>query len=221
MRTKTLVAALIACVVAAGNAAAQNYCELERMHVRSDGEGVSADFSSVDTSTCQLGIETTVHVEASQGEISIADLCGRGGSHISSVTTTQTNVVAVLVAVYDRCLATQLLSVTGTGEADEIHVSNNFKTASLRAAFDGVDDFDQPVSIAIDLVWTGVGQKEHTVDHVNNNQGIFRFIYTSSGTIRDAVAAGSVVVGGTDRTPVPSTQGTIEREARHSLTVYR
>ena len=221
MRIQVCIVVLIACLAVASEAAAQNTCELERMHIRSDGEGVSADFSSVDTSTCALGIETTVHVEASQGEITIADLCGRGGSRISSVTTTQTNVVAVLVGVYDRCLATQLLSVTGTGEAAELHVSNNFKTASLRAAFDGVDDFDQTVSIAIDLVWTGVGQKERTVDHVNNNSGIFKFISTSSGTIRDAVAAGSVVVGGADRTPLPSTQGTIERDALHNLVVYR
>jgi hypothetical protein len=221
MRTKTCLAILIACLAVASEAAAQNFCELERMHIRSDGEGVSADFSSLDTSTCALGIETTVHVESSQGVITTADLCGRGGGQIRSVTSTQSNVVAVLVGVYDRCLAMQVLSVTGTGEADELHVGNNFKTASLRAAFDGVDEFDQPVSIAIDLVWTGVGPKERTVDHTNNNQGIFRFISTSSGTIRDAVAAGSVTVGGTDRTPLASTQGTIERAASHSLVVYR
>jgi hypothetical protein len=47
------------------------------------------------------------------------------------------------------------------------------------------------------------------------------FVYAPSGTIRDAVAAGSVVVDGTDRTPLLSTQGTIERDAAHSFTVYR
>ena len=72
-----------------------------------------------------------------------------------------------------------------------------------------------------DLVWTGVGQKERTDDHVNDNQGIVRFRYTSSGTIRDAVAAGSVVIDGADRTPLPSTQGTIERDAARELVVYR
>jgi len=220
MRTKLCVAVVVACFAVASQAAAQ-YCELEKMHVRSYGEGATADFTSVDTSTCALGIETTVHVEGSQGEITIADLCGRGGSHINTVTTAQTNVVAVFVDVYDRCLATQVLSVTGTGEADEIHVSNNFKTASLRAAFDGVDAFDQPVAIALDLVWTGVGPKENNIDHTNSNGGIVKFISTSSGTIRGAVAAGSVTVGGTDRTPAPSTEGTIERDSTHELVVYR
>ncbi len=219
MRSKTCMAIVIACLATASRAAAQ-FCELERIHVRSEGEGVSADFSSVDTSTCALGIETTVHVEGSQGDITAADLCGRGGSHFRSVTSTQTSVVAVMVAVYDRCLATQVLSVTGTAEAGELHVSTNFKTASLLAAFDGIDDSDQPVSIALDLVWTGVGQKERVVDHQNDHYGIFRFVSTSSGTIRDAVAAGSVTVGGTDATPLPSTQGTIERDSIHGLDVY-
>jgi hypothetical protein len=221
MRDKIGMAIVIACLGAAGEASAQ-YCELEKLHTRSQGEGVSADFSSVDTSTCALGIETAVHVTGSQGVIALADVCGRGGDQVKSVTTEQSNVVAVLVIVYDRCLAAEVLSVTGTGEADELHVSQNFKTASLRAAFEGIDDFDQPVSIAVDLVWTGVGQKEHTGDHVNtSNGGLGKFVYTSSGTIRDAVATGSVVVGGTDRTPLLSTQGTIDRDAAHSFTVYR
>lgn len=221
MRIKTFIAALIACLAVWGGAAAQNTCEVERIFVSSNGEGVSADFSSVDTSTCALGVETTVHVEGSQGVVTSADHCGRGGNHLGGVTPTQSSVVAVVVSVYDRCLETQVLMVTGTGEAEELHVNNNFKTASLRAAFDGVDDFDQTVSIAIDLVWTGVGQKERTADHESDNQGVFRFHYSSSGTIRDGVAAGSVTVDGTDEAPLPSTQGTIERDSLHSLTVYR
>jgi hypothetical protein len=220
MRTRIYMAVLVAGLAAAGQTRAQ-YCELEKLHVRSDGEGVSADFSSVDTTTCDLGIETAVHVEASRGVITTADLCGRGAYHIRSVQTSQSNVVAVVVRVFDRCLATQLLSVTGTGVADDLHVNANFKTASLRASIEGVDDFDQPVSIAIDLAWTGVGQKERTVDHVNDHEGIFRLHYTSSGTIRDAFAVGSVIVEDIDRTPLTSTRGTIERDAAHEVIVYR
>jgi hypothetical protein len=221
MKTKIGMAVLIAGLAAASEASAGNFCELERIHVQSQGDGVSADFSSVDTSTCALGIETTVHVEGSQGVITTADLCGRGGSHIKSVTSEQSSVVAVVVSVYDRCLDTQVLLVTGTGEAEELHVPNNFKMASLRAAFEGVDDLDQPVSIAVDLVWNGVGPKERMVDHENVNGGITKFVSTSSGTIRAAVAVGSVVVDGTDETPLPSTQGTIERDALHYLAVFR
>ena len=221
MSGKFWIAALIGCVAAAGDVRAQS-CEYEKLHVRSDGEGAAADFSSVDTSTCALGIETTVHVEGSRGVITRADLCGRGGSHIKTVTTQQSNVVAVAVSVFDRCLAAQVLSVNGTGEAEDLHVNANFKTASLRATIEGVDDFDQPVSITIDVAWTGVGQKERTVDHVNTtNGGLGKFVATVSGTIRDAVAVGSVIVGGTDMTPLPSTQGTIERNAVHEFVVYR
>lgn len=220
MRITVGMAVLIACVAVVGQARAQ-FCEVERIRVQSQGDGVSADFSSVDTSTCALGIETIVHVEGSVGVINTADTCGSGGNRVKSVTTTQTNVVAVAVAVYDHCADAQILSVAGTGEADELHVSQNFKTGSLRASFDGLDDSDQPVPVTIDLVWNGVGQKEQTGDHVTDNQKILRIHYASNGTLRDAVATGSVTVGGTDRTPSPSTDGTLERDASRSLTVYR
>jgi len=221
MRTKACIAVLIGCLVATGEAAAQNFCELEKLHVRADGDGVSADFSSVDTSTCELGIETTVHVDGSQGVIHLADHCGQGGSHFTNVTTEDSNAVAVLISVYDRCLATQVLSVTGLGEAEALHVNPSLKTASLRAAFEGIDEFDQPVSIAIDLVWNGVDQNERTGGHVNQNQGIYRLVFNGSGTVRDAVAAGSVTIDGTDQTPLPSTQATIEKNSARALEVWR
>jgi hypothetical protein len=39
--------------------------------------------------------------------------------------------------------------------------------------------------------------------------------------IRSAVAAGSVVLDGTDVTPLRSTRGTIEKDATRELDVYR
>jgi hypothetical protein len=115
-----------------------------------------------------------------------------------------------------------VLSVSGIGQAGDLHVSRNFKTASLRAAFEGTDDSGQSVSIAIDFVWNGVGAKERRRDQVNDSQGgAVRFRYASSGTIRDAVAAGSVTVNGTDETPLLSRQGTIERDASREFTQYR
>jgi hypothetical protein len=85
-----------------------------------------------------------------------------------------------------------------------------------------VDDFDPTGSIAIDLVRSGVGPKERNVDRVNDTgPGIFMFVYSASGTIRDAVPAGGVTVGGTDRTPLPSSQRTIERDVAHNVIAYR
>src|SRR5580765_5230382 len=121
MRIKVCVAVGIACLAVAGEAAAQ-YCEVERLRTRSEGKGVSADFSSVDTSTCALGIETTVHVDGSEGVMNLADQCGTGAYKLTTETTERTNVVDVVVSVYDRCLATRLLYVTGTGEAEELHL---------------------------------------------------------------------------------------------------
>ena len=220
MRTKTCLAVLIACFAAASNAAAQ-YCEIESISVHSEGDGVSADFSSVDTSTCALGIETSVHVDGGEGIVSIFHTCGSDREVIQD-TTEESSVVAVLVGVYDRCLGTQVFSVTGTGEATELHVNQNFKSASLRAAFEGTDGSGQAVSIAVDLVWAGTGDKERVREHVNEGQGgAFSLRYMSSGTIRDAVAAGSVTVNGTDETPLPSNQGTIEKDASRGLEEWR
>lgn len=204
--TKTCIAALIACLAAAGGASAQ---EREKIHIRANGEGVTADFSSVETSTCALGIETTVRVDGSQGVV------------INNGMTFESNVAAVVVSVYDRCLEMPVLSVTGTGEAEELQVNPNLKTASLRAGFEGSDDYNQPVWITVDLVWNGVNRAERTSDHVNVNQGVYKVVATSSGTIRDAVAGGSVTVDGTDETPLSSTRGTIEKDALRKLIVYR
>ena len=220
MKTKIGVTVLMACFVAVTQAAAQ-YCELERIHYNSWGDVVTAEFSSVDTSTCELGIETVVHVEGNYGFIDATDRCGRGRLHYRTDTTTPRNLVAVVVGVYDHCLDTRVLFVTGTGDAEDLHVSNNFKTGSLRASFNGLDEFNQPVPIHIDLVWAGVGPKERNVDHAHESEGILAFSFTSSGTIRAAVAAGSVTVGDVDVSPVPSTDGTIERESAHSLVAYR
>jgi len=55
----------------------------------------------------------------------------------------------------------------------------------------------------------------------NGTGGPMKFMATTSGTVRDSVASGSVVVDGNDETPLSSTQGTIERDAIHTLVVYR
>jgi hypothetical protein len=221
MKTKVCLAVLIACFAVASDAAAQ-ICNVEEIRFTSDGEGVSADFSSVDTSTCALGIETTVHVESSYGILSITDTCGTGGNQVSTDTTEVSNVVAVFLSVYNRCLGAQVYAVTATGQADEFHISQNFKTANLRAAFEGTDDSDQAVSIDIDLVWNGVGQKERHRDQVNGSQGgAVRFRYFSSGIMRDAIAAGSVAVNGVDKTPFISIRGTIEKDAARGLEMWR
>ena len=221
MRNKTYVAVLIACLVATGEAVAQTYCELERIHTRAKGDGVTADFSSVDTSTCALGIETTVFVDANVSARHVASRCGRGSTSSVEITDSVSNEVAVVIGAYDRCLGMPVLSVTGTGEAEELHLSPNRKTASLRATIEGTDEFDQPVSIAIDLVWDGVGHQDRTSNNVTVNHGIFRLVFHSSGTIRDASAAGTVSIDGNDVTPLPATQSTIEKDAARELRVWR
>ncbi len=220
MKAKLMTGALIAFVATAGAARAQ-YCEIEKLHYSSQGDGVTADFQSVDTSTCALGVVTAVHVESSQGVVLMDDTCGSGQNHVSTDTESQSSLAAVLIDVFDRCLGAHVLSVTGSGEPDELHLSNNFKTANLRATVAGFDASNQPVMVAIDLVWNGVGPKSKTVDHDAYNERIFQLVYTAQGTIRTAIAAGSVVINGTDQTPLQSTRGALERDATREMDVYR
>lgn len=222
MNSQIRVAVLIVCVAAATQARAQ-FCELERISTHSEGEGVSAEFSSVDTSSCESGIETIVHVDAALGLVVIEDECGRRGHPSSTTETTeQINAVNVVVSVYDHCLGAELLHASGTGPADGLHLAQNFRTASLLATLKGRDGSGQPVTIAVDLVWSGVGHPEHDGDHVNDGGGtIVVFRYRSSGTMRDAVASGTVTVDGVDETPEPSMQGTIERNTSREFVEYR
>src|SRR5881394_1423994 len=128
MRTKICLALLIVGLAATGKAAAQ-ICSYEKIGYRSEGDLLAADFTSLDRSTCTLGIETTVHLEGSVGEIHIEDQrCSPTGP--TDVTDTVTNLVVVAVSVYDRCQGLPLRAITGTGAADELHVPANRKTGS-------------------------------------------------------------------------------------------
>jgi len=221
MKSKIVLAIVIAWLAAASEAMAQNYCELEKIRVQSEGAGAFADFSSVDTSTCALGIETTVHIESSEGARRITDRCGRGGHHYTNVTHSETDVVGVAVHVYDRCLGAEVFSITASGEPEDFHVSQNLRTASLRATLEGRNEYNEPVPIAIDLVWSSTGQRQNTVDRNERDPGLVSFSSLSVGTVVEALASGSVTVDGVDRTPLGSTQGTIERDSGHSLFEYR
>ncbi len=222
MKSKIVLAIVIAWLAAASEAMAQNYCELERIRVQSEGDAAFADFSSVDTSTCALGIETTVHVESSEGARKITDRCGRGhGNNFTTITHIETNIVSVAVHVYDHCLGAVVFSITASGEPEDFHVSQNLRTASLRATLEGMNEYDEPVPIAIDLVWSSTGQRQRTVERDPRDEGLVSFSSLVAGTVVEALATGSVTVDGVDRTPLGSTQGTIERDSGHLLVEYR
>ena len=141
-------------------------------HDRMYGAGVTAELSSVDTSACDLGIEATVSVDASQGI-----LYGNDEPIESSA-------VSITVGVFDRCLDMPPLSVTGSGRADQLDLNPNLKSANLRTTLGGTDDAGRPVVITVDLVWNGAGHRDRTSDHESYNVGIYRFV--SSSTARFA-----------------------------------
>jgi hypothetical protein len=178
-------------------------------HYRVYGDGVTAQFTSVDTSTCDVGIETTVSVHASQGIVYGND------------EPIESSVVSIIVGVFDRCLDMPVLSVTGRGLADQLQLNPNLKSANLRTTFGGIDDAGRPVVITADLVWNGAGHKDRTSDHDSNHVGVYVFVSNSTGTIREALAGGTVTVDGLDVTPLPSVSGVIERNSTRRLVIYR
>ncbi len=186
-------------------------------HYRVYGDGVAAEFFSVDTSTCSSGIETEVFVQGSRGVVYAHEDPGAvylNGDPVES------SIVTVVVNVFDRCLNETVLAVTGNGPLDQLQLNPNLKSANLRASFAGMDESGNPVVIGVDLVWNGAGGRDRTSDHTRLS-GVFHFVTNSTGTIREAVAGGSVVVGGLDVTPLPSIQGVIETSATRRLEFYR
>ncbi len=184
--------------------------EREILHYRVQGDGVTTEFVSVDTSYCDLGVETITIVHAARGVID------------TNGDVTESSLVSVIATVYDRCAQLPLMIAIGSGPVEDLHVSPNRKSASLRASFEGRDGiYGDPVLIAVDLVWNGVGQPDRTTDHVRYDTGTQHFVSNSTGTIRSAVASGTVTVGGRDVSSLPSIYGVIESDATRTLSLYR
>lgn len=129
--------------------------------------------------------------------------------------------MSVVAVVFDRCLSTTVLNVFGAGAVEELQLNPNLKSANLRATISASGSASNPVEVTVDLVWDGAGRKDRTSEQVRTRLGVYTYISNATGTIRDAAAAGSVVVGGLDVTPLPSSQGFIEKDSTRSLTIYR
>ncbi len=222
---RAFVAVIVACVAAAGGILAQERDSLpyralavteipiqerEILHYRVYGEGVMTYFINDDTSTCASGVRTTVILHGDQGVV------------YENGYPTESSIVSIMVSVYDRCADLLLSLVIGTGPAEELHVNPNLKSASLRTSFYATELLhDNPVTVSVDLVWNGAGQPENTSDHDRYNVGDQLYVSNANGTIRDAVAGGSVTVGTVDITPNPSIHGSIEKDSTRTVSFYR
>ncbi len=178
-------------------------------HNREYGDGVAAYFFNVDTSTCDRGIATRVYVEGSRGIV------------YGDEEPVESSRVTVVVGVFDRCLDTTLLSLTATGTADQLQINPGLACANLRTSIAGIDDSGNPVDITVDLVWNGAGHRGRDSFHSSDKFGGYRWVFNSTGTVRCAIAGGTVTVDSVDVTPLPSLQGGIEKNSERRLVVYR
>jgi hypothetical protein len=179
-------------------------------HNRVHGDGVWADFVSIDGSTCAAGIETRVILQShtwvgiweNQPQLT-------GESTIS-------------ITVFDRCLGAETLSLSGQTTQQQLVADEHLESATLQTTIPAYDaGSDSWVDIVVELSWDGRGRafRDHTgyVIHGPNETAVSR----DSGAIRDARATGSVMVGSINRTPQPSLQAAIEKGADHATTILR
>lgn len=176
-------------------------------HFSLRNQSAVADFISTDTSTCALGVETLVSVAGSSEAV-------KDGS------TTVTPFASVIVSVFDFCRNTAVLFASGDTTIQSLRINPNLKLASLQAT---VPLFNYTtggtITAGVDLVWNGANKADRSSSNTVDRSGGTTLVSFSSGAIREAEAAGSVVIDGIDYTPKASIDAFIERDAAREVTV--
>ncbi len=183
--------------------------DLSKFHYRAYGDGAETQFVSVDTSTCAAGIERKVVLNAVNGQ----EIQNKDGVGFTSV--------FAAFSVFDHCLNMVVYSASGGGSRVEFDHNPNLKSASLRGTFVVSDSDGNFPEVVVDLVWNGAGQRDRDSDHVEFNDGFVHYVTNSTGTIREAIAGGSIVIGGTDFAPLPSTTALIEKNSVRYVAIDR
>lgn len=184
------IAALVA-ISALAPVAARANDNVTTLHIK--GPLVNAIFSSTDPSGC---IQTDMFVTANN-------------QAVRSVEGSGTGYAAVNLYQYDNCTQTPLLSAVGEQTplpAGELVVSYQLDRATLSGTILVADDVSgSSFPASIDLTWVGTGPVYRNRSFSNELLGgRCRVINHWKGTGRDAVASGSVLVGGTNYMPAPS-----------------
>ena len=181
---KTLSAAVLT-VLLAVRAASGGTVEVQNFR----GPTVDAFFASTDPSGC---IGTDVLLSAS-GNL-------QGHSTAGSEAT-------VIVDRFDTCNGTELLTAFGSvelGEGDLVE-TRRLTSAALTTNVEVLDLVSgTPLTLAIDLHWSGSGDLLTGTSHSHERVGPFIFNSRFSGSFREAEASGSVSDGTTNLTPEPS-----------------
>jgi hypothetical protein len=208
MKTKLVWALTVVCVLGALSSPAR--ADVRFTHIRSEGDGVWAGFDVIDTTSCTYGIVTHVFIHSNTYT---ADW---NGIPVNTGTTT------LVISVWDYCLDAEVRSLVGTTTQQELQVDPNLGAASLHSTFPVLDDVTRTfVWVTLDLLWDATGgflrDRGGYREHFENGMTVVR----SSGTSRDALAAGSMTLDGVERALPPTTEAQVEGNTRRETTVIR
>ena len=136
------------------------------------------------------------------------------------------SVVHTVLAVsvrYDQCQAVTLsmvYSFTFLSENDDYSVGGGAQSAHVRLTTEGIDFISGAmVPIVLDLDWEGFGSGVHTHSNEDFTSPDARYSVRLRGVAREAVATGSVVVGGELMTPAPATEASLHITQQGTLLV--
>jgi hypothetical protein len=208
MKSNVLCAIKVVCAVLVATGLA--HADATLSHVATRGDGAWAAFYIPDTTSCAPGIVTRVFL---QSNVYTGDW---NGAPVDEGKT------AITISVWDYCLNAEVSLLVGSTTRQELAVDPNLNSASLRST---IPVFDQAtgavVDVSVDLIWSGTGKilrdRSGYIEHFGN----LTIVSKSEGTSRDAVAAGSLIVGGVERTLPPSLEGQTEKNARRETTIIR
>lgn len=185
-------------------------------HTQHKGLTARADFGGIDQSGC---VETAVFVFATEQTGKVADsmAAAPAGKPVTGV------FFLVQVSQINFCTGEFLRSLSGGGtegsfDVDHVKLSEAHLEATI-LAFDELTESEVPVEV--DLTWTATGDLVSLSERFRQKQPGLLVSFFSKGTLRDAAASGTVLVGGENLTPNGSDQAEILRSREGSLSILK
>jgi hypothetical protein len=178
-----------------------------RTRVQLSGMGAEAVFNSVDPSGC---VETSVNVFGA--ELAVKEGPGKpvGGP-----------LAEVWVSQFNYCTFEFLQAFGETVDA-VFNADRTLNEARLRGTIPAFDsNSNTEVGVEVDLIWTGTGERVSGSERERVRMPGFQATEWFKGVRREAVVAGTVVVGGVDVMPDASEFGEIVRARSGERTVER
>lgn len=183
-------------------------------HTQLKGLTASAEFIDIDETGC---VETAVIAFGTEQTSKVADSigAGAGGKPVTSF------FIVLSVTQFNFCTGEFLRDLFGTTtegsiQADRVKLSEAHLEAVV-TTFDFMKEGEVPVEV--DLTWTATAPPVSLSNRFRQKQPGLLLSFTIKGTLRDATATGTVVVGGENLTPSVSAVADISRSREGGLSI--